>query len=73
MRERISLDLLDPFPEPLRRIVKMVEDNVLEPKASELGDSFECGGVERDIRNERERRVALQQSCDRTYIQCAVG
>src|ERR1700674_2651728 len=71
--QRVPLNLLDAFPEALRRIIKMVQDNVLEPKSSELRDCLEGGGVERDVRNERQRRVALQQSGDGSHVQRAVG
>ena len=70
--QRVPLHLLDALEKPVGCIVESMEDDVLQAQPPELRDGFERRRVERDVADQRERWVALEQPGDRADVEGAV-
>jgi hypothetical protein len=73
VRKRVALNLFDPFPEALRRIIEMMQNDVLEPEPPKLSNGLESWRVQCDVSDQWKGRVALEQPSYCPDIQRAVG
>ena len=70
--QRVPLHSFNPLSEPLWSIVEAVEHHVFQSQPAKLRHGIERRSVERDVRDQRERRVALKKSGDRADVHGSV-
>jgi len=69
----VAFHALDALAKSFRRVVEAVKNHFLQSESSQLSYGVELWRVERDVRDEWERRVALKETGDGTNIHDPVG
>jgi hypothetical protein len=68
VRQCIAFDALDSLTESLRRVVEVVKYDLLQSEPAQLCYGVELRRVKRDVSDQRQRRVALQDASDRPHV-----